>query len=178
MSLACVAALLTACVPCTPERCCASAVPEVPEAAVEAPPTTVEARYRALAEQNLCPDGVAFLQDTWRFVGESGTPEFQDELTIEGTHFTERLSGRPGGGPFVEATLEGEIRCIEDNRVLIVIDSVAPAGAFGNQEGDAYPCDVLNEISGRSRRILLMCFFDWDLQPAAGREFEYERTGG
>jgi hypothetical protein len=68
------------------------------------------------------------------------------------------------------------MRCLEDNRVLVLVESVTPAGAFGNHAGDAYPCDVLTEVNGRSRRILLVCFFDWDLRPAVGREFEYERV--
>jgi len=173
IGLALVATALAACVPCTPSRCCGR-----PAVGIETPATalSIEQRYRALAEQNLCPEGVAFLQDTWRFVGESRTPDFVDEWAIQGTRFTERLSGRPDGGERLEATLEGEIRCLEDNRVLVRVDSVTPDGAFGNHAGDAYPCDVLTEVSGRSRRVLMVCFFGWDLRPAAGLEFEYERV--
>ena len=160
--------LLHGCVPCTPERCCEASTPETE--------LSTEARYRAIAEQNLCPDGVPFLQSTWRFIGQSGTPDFEDHLSIEGTRFVEHLSGRPGGGERVDARLEGEVRCIKDNRILVRVDTVTPAGAFGNRAGDAYPCDVLQEISGRSQRMLLMCFFDWDFSPSAGREFEYQRV--
>lgn len=188
VGLALLAAALTACVPCTASTCCrdtlrsAAPGPAQDTAAVAAtaqPPTaspSVEETYRAIAAQNLCPEGIGFLQDTWRFVGESRTPDFTDELAISGTRFTEHLSGRPDGLQVVQATLEGEMRCLEDNRVLVLVESVSPDGAFGNHAGDAYPCDVLTEVSGRSRRILLVCFFDWDLRPAVGREFEYERV--
>jgi hypothetical protein len=171
----CLTVLWVACIPCTPERCCQRPRPAV-VAATEPVAPTIRETYQAMADENLCPEGVPFLQDTWRFVGKSRTPEFTDVLAIRGTRFVEQLSGRPDGGEVLHATLEGEVRCLEGNRVLVRVETVKPPGAFGNREGDTYPCDVLNEVSGRSRRMLLLCFFDWDLQPAAGLEFEYERV--
>ncbi len=129
-----------------------------------------------MAETNPCPEGIPFMQGRWRFVGESRTRDFHDVLSIDGTAFSEVMSGRPdGGGEHLEARVEGQIRCLFDNRILMTTERVTPPGAFGNRVGDAYPCDILNEISGRTQRVLLLCFFDWDLRSAAGKEFEYQR---
>ena len=132
------------------------------------------AEYVALAAKNSCPDGYAKLQGSWRFVGKSKTPDFSDTITIKGLKYTETMSGRPDGKP-TEATITGEIRCLFKNRVLVMTQKVKPEGAFGNRSGDMYPCDVLSPVNPQRRRLLLVCFFDWNkLTPAAGLEFEYE----
>ena len=134
----------------------------------------LEREYRDLALKNRCPKGKDTLQGKWRFIGKSRTPDFRDELDVRGTHFVERLSGRPDGKP-LKARLEGEIRCLFSNRVLVMVDKAQPEGAFGNHAGDAFPCDVLGAMDGSHDRFLLLCFFDFDVRPVAGREFEYGR---
>ncbi len=131
--------------------------------------------YRALALKNDCSGGYGRLPGEWRFVGQTRTPNYASTITIDGTHFTERLSGNPDG-KYVSATIEGEIRCTFKNRVLVTIDKVTPEGAFGNAKGDAYPCDVLGDMDPSVERILMICYFDWDLRTAAGYEYEYERV--
>ena len=107
-------------------------------------------------------------------MGKSKTPDFSDTITIKGLEYTEKMTGRPDGKP-TEAVLKGEIRCLFKNRVLVMTRSVKPEGAFGNRSGDVYPCDVLAPVNPQRRRLLLVCFFDWNkLTPAAGLEFEYE----
>ena len=130
--------------------------------------------YKALALKNDCSGGFRGLSGRWRFVGQSRTPEYGAELTVKGTHFTEELRGKPDGRS-VTAKLEGEIRCLFKNRVLMTVDRVRPEGAFDNRSGDAYPCDLLADMDPNHVRMLMICYFDWDLRPAAGREFEYER---
>ena len=131
--------------------------------------------YRALALKNDCSRGYGRLPGEWRFVGQTRTPNYASTITIDGTHFTERLSGNPDG-KYVSATIEGEIRCAFKNRVLVTIDKVTPEGAYGNASGTAYPCDVLGDMDPSVERILMICYFDWDLRTAAGYEYEYERV--
>ncbi len=136
--------------------------------------SSLKDRYHALAAKNLCPQGYPRLQGTWRFVGQSKTPDFRDTLTIKGTAFVEKLSGRPGGKS-LKATLRGEVRCLFKNRVLVMTRTVKPDGAFGNRSGDAFPCDVLSPVNPSRRRMLMVCFFDWNnVRPAKGLEFEYQ----
>ena len=60
--------------------------------------------------------------------------------------------------------------------MLVQIDKVAPEGAYGNRSGDAYPCDLLSDMDPKVDRMLMICYFDWDLRTAAGLEYEYERV--
>jgi hypothetical protein len=131
--------------------------------------------YRALAVRNDCSSGFQRLSGTWRFVGESRMPEYQSELQIDGSRYTETLSGREGKRR-VSGRIDGEIRCLFKNRVLVSLDRVTPEGAFDNRSGEAYPCDLLGDMDPTTERMLMICYFDWDLRPAAGREFEYERV--
>ncbi len=131
--------------------------------------------YRALAVRNDCSSGFQRLSGRWRFVGESRMPEYQSELEIAGSRYIERLSGREGKKR-VEGRIDGEIRCLFKNRVLVSLDKVTPEGAFDNRSGEAYPCDLLGDMDPTTERMLMICYFDWDLRPAAGREFEYERV--
>ncbi len=135
----------------------------------------VRDEYKAMALQNGCPEGYPRLQGRWKFIGDTRTPEFSDVLDIRGTRYTEQLSGRPEG-EVVTAAIEGEVRCLFKNRVLMMVDKVRPEGAFDNQSGDLYPCDVLDDMEGAGAKMLLICYFDWDLRPSAGLEFEYERV--
>jgi hypothetical protein len=131
--------------------------------------------YKALALKNDCSRGKSDMAGTWKFVGESKTPEYASTITIEGTRYQEKLSGKPDGKELT-ATLDGELRCLFKNRVLIQIDKVKPEGAYGNNSGDLYPCDVLSDMDRTVDRMLIICYFDWDLRTAAGLEFEYERV--
>jgi hypothetical protein len=130
--------------------------------------------YKALALKNDCSGGFRGLSGRWRFVGKSRTPDYAAELTVDGTRFSEELRGKPDGRALT-ARLEGEIRCLFKNRVLMTVDRVKPEGAFDNRSGEAYPCDLLSDMDPNHVRMLMICYFDWDLRPAAGREFEYER---
>lgn len=140
----------------------------------EATKQALQREYNELALKNVCPDGYRPMQGKWRFIGQTRTPEFEDVLELTGTRFVERLSGLEDGKR-VEATLEGEIRCLFKNRVLFRVDRVVPEGAFGNQSGDVFPCDQLGTLDLKNDRILLICFFNWDLRPVAGKEYEYGR---
>lgn len=134
-----------------------------------------EKEYRALALKNVCPNGYDRIQGRWRFTGQTRTPAFTDELEITGTRFVERLSGKPDGKQ-LDATIEGEMRCLFDNRVLVMVDKVTPPGAYDNKAGEAYPCDVLGPMDGGKDAFLLLCFFDYDVRPVKGKEFEYKRV--
>lgn len=146
----------------------------------EAPPATESSRdalkrhYREIALENRCPNGFQRLQGDWWFIGESRTPEYTDQLSVKGTRMVEKLGGRPDGER-LDATIEGEVRCLFKNRFLVTIDKVTPAGAYGNKAGDSYPCDLLETPDGRRERVLLICFFDWDLRPEKGLDFQYGR---
>jgi hypothetical protein len=131
--------------------------------------------YKALALKNDCSRGKTDMAGTWKFVGESKTPEFASTIKIDGTRYHESITGKPDGKSLA-ATLAGEIRCVFKNRVLIQIDKVKPEGAYGNNSGDLYPCDVLSDMDRTVDRMLIICYFDWDLRTAAGLEFEYERV--
>lgn len=131
--------------------------------------------YKALALKNDCSRGKTDMAGTWKFVGESKTPEFASTIKINGTRYHEAITGKPDGKDLA-ATLDGEIRCVFKNRVLIQIDKVKPEGAYGNNSGDLYPCDVLSDMDRTADRMLIICYFDWDLRTAAGLEFEYERV--
>lgn len=135
----------------------------------------LQEEYKSLALKNDCSQGKRDLEGDWRFVGESRTPNYTDNLSIRGTRFTERISGNPDG-KYLTATLEGDIRCLFKNRVLIQVDKVSPEGAYSNHSGDFYPCDVLSDMTRDVDRMLLICYFDWDVRPAAGMEFEFERV--
>ena len=135
---------------------------------------TIE-EYKALALKNDCSKGYPNLTGAWRFVGESKTPNYSDNLVITGTRFKETLSGNPDGR-YLSAEIDGEIRCVFKNRVLVTIDKVAPEGAYGNRSGDLFPCDLLSDMYPKVDRMLMICYFDWDLRTAAGLEFEYERV--
>ena len=149
--------------------------PTAPEVAPPAPAGgEIRREYEAIARANPCPEGYPSIQGRWRFAGETRTPGFRDELTIQGTRFDEALTGTPEGQR-VEGRVEGEIRCLFRNRVLVLVDRVTPEGAFDNRSGEAYPCDVLEATDRPRERVMLVCYFDWDLSTAAGREFEYER---
>jgi hypothetical protein len=166
--------------------CCVAACPNREHVAAEAPPgpppmsdlsaeqQQVYEEYKALALQNDCSGGYRGLGGRWRFVGESRMPDYASEIAFEGTRYTETLRGRVEGR-LLEARIEGELRCLFRNRVLMTVERVSPEGAFDNRSGDAYPCDVLGDMDPSHVRILLICYFDWDLRAAAGREFEYER---
>jgi hypothetical protein len=136
---------------------------------------SLEREYRQLALRNLCPAGEPRLQGQWKFVGQSKTPEFKATLSVDKTAYTEHLEGRPDGKA-LKTELVGEIRCLFKNRVLVMIDKVTPEGGFGNKSGEAFPCDILEPLNRDGRRILLICFFDWDLSTTKGLEFEYERV--
>jgi len=131
--------------------------------------------YKALALKNDCSRGKTDMAGTWKFVGESKTPEFASTIKIDGTRYHESITGKPDGKSLA-ATLDGEIRCVFKNRVLIQIDKVKPEGAYGNNSGDLYPCDVLSDMDRTADRMLIICYFDWNLKTAAGLEFEYERV--
>ncbi len=155
--------------------------PETPAKPETAPkPLSEETRkiieeYKALALKNDCSKGYPKLTGSWRFVGETKTPNYSDNLVIDGTRFKETLSGNPDGR-YLSAEIDGEIRCLFKNRVLVQIDKVAPEGAYGNRSGDAYPCDLLSDMDPKVDRMLMICYFDWDLRTAAGLEYEYERV--
>jgi hypothetical protein len=140
------------------------------------PRTALQEEYHALALKNLCPEGFPLLQGSWRFIGESKVADYRDELTIAATRFREDLTGRAEDGTTETGHLEGEMRCLFSNRLLVMVDKVVPEGAFGNRSGDSYPCDILGDLSGRGEKMLIICYFDWDLRTAAGLEFEYERV--
>lgn len=131
--------------------------------------------YKALALKNDCSGGFKGLAGHWKFVGESRMPQYTATLDVRGTRYTEELSGQPDGRA-MKARVEGEIRCLFKNRVLMTVDRVTPEGAFDNQSGEAWPCDLLGDMDPSHVRMLMVCYFDWDLRPAAGREFEYERV--
>jgi len=131
--------------------------------------------YKALALKNDCSKGYPKLSGAWRFVGETKTPNYSDNLVIDGTRFKETLSGNPDGR-YLSAEVEGEIRCLFKNRVLVQLDKVRPEGAYGNRSGDLYPCDLLSDMDPKVDRMLMICYFDWDLRTAAGLEYEYERV--
>lgn len=131
--------------------------------------------YKTLALKNDCSRGYPKLSGTWKFVGESRTPNYADTLVINGTRFKESLSGNPDG-KFLAAEIEGEMRCVFKNRLLVQLDKVRPEGAYGNKSGDVYPCDILGDMDPTVERILMICYFDWDLRTAAGLEFEFERV--
>lgn len=155
--------------------------PQTPNKPEPAPkPLTDETRkiieeYKALALKNDCSKGYPKLSGSWRFVGETKTPNYSDNLVINGTRFKETLSGNPDGH-YLSAEIEGEIRCLFKNRVLVQIDKVTPEGAYGNRSGDAYPCDLLSDMDPKVDRMLMICYFDWDLRTAAGLEYEWERV--
>ena len=131
--------------------------------------------YKALALKNDCSGGYKGLDGHWRFVGETRTPNYTGTLTVSGTRYKETLSGNPDGR-YLSAEIEGEIRCLFKNRVLVQLDKVKPEGAYGNRSGDLYPCDLLSDMDPKTDRMLMICYFDWDLSTAAGMEFEYERV--
>ncbi len=130
--------------------------------------------YKSLALKNQCPKRLWSLDGDWRFIGESKTPEYREVFEVRGDRFVNRLAGKPDGKA-VEATVEGSIRCTHASRVLFEVDRVEPAGAFGNNKGDTYPCDVLGDMKGSGDRFLLQCYFEWDMRSSASLEFEYER---
>ena len=138
-------------------------------------PNSLEQEYREIALQNICPEGVRRLQGTWKFVGETKTPNFQSTITVQGTSYREVLEGTPDGTP-LRTEVGGEIRCLFKNRVLVMVDKVLPEGGFGNRSGDVYPCDILDSMQPGQKRVLLICFFDWDMRPSKGLSFEYERS--
>ncbi len=131
--------------------------------------------YKALALKNDCSGGYKGLDGNWRFVGETRTPNYTGTLSVSGTRYKETLSGNPDGR-YLSAEIEGEIRCLFKNRVLVQIDKVTPNGAYGNHSGDLYPCDLLSDMDPKTDRMLMICYFEWDLSTAAGMEFEYERV--
>lgn len=131
--------------------------------------------YKALALKNDCSRGKTDMTGTWRFVGESKVPEFEATLVITGTKYVEKIGGRPDGKR-VDATLTGEIRCLFKNRVLVQLDKVIPEGAYGNSSGDLYPCDMLSDMDPKVDRMLMSCYFDWDLRPSMAMDFEFERV--
>jgi|GEM_PF-1849727 len=144
------------------------------DAKLDAAAAALQAEYNALALKNVCPKGNESLQGDWTFAGRSKMPQFKDDLDIKGTRFVEKMSGLLDGKP-IEATLTGEIRCMFKNRVLIMVDKVDPEGAFDNQSGTSYPCDVLTPMSKKdANTVMLMCYFDWDIRPGAGRQFVYK----
>lgn len=148
---------------------------------VSPPPGDEEAKrrlieeYKSLALKNDCSKGYKDLPGTWKFVGQSKTPNYKDTLTIDGTRFKEAISGNPDG-KYLAAELGGEIRCVFKNRVLVQIDKVEPEGAYGNRVGDVYPCDLLHDMDDKVDRMLMICYFEWNLNTAAGLEFEWERV--
>ena len=131
--------------------------------------------YRELALKNDCSRGFKNLDGTWRFIGQSRTPNHEDVLTIKGTRFTEHLTGDPDG-KHLDADLSGEIRCLFKNRVLVMIDKVVPEGAYDNASGDQYPCDLLGDLAMTGNKMLMICYYDWDLRTAAGIESEFQRV--
>lgn len=131
--------------------------------------------YKALSLKNDCSGGKKDLEGVWRFVGESRTPDYSSTITITGTRYVEKIGGRPDGKR-VDATLTGELRCLFRNRVLVQIDKVVPEGAYGNTSGDLYPCDVLSDMDPKVDRMLMSCYFDWDLRTSMGMDFEFERV--
>jgi len=131
--------------------------------------------YKSLAVKNDCSSGFQSLSGQWSFVGESRMPDYKSLLTIDGTTYREDLSGKGPSGP-AKARVDGELRCVFKNRVLVTLDRVTPEGGFENYSGEAYPCDLLGDMDPNTVRMLMICYFDWDLRPAAGREFEYERV--
>lgn len=170
--------------PTTSTTTTTSAAPDTtvagPDAAAPEPvPNVDKARlieeYKALALKNDCSKGYATLDGEWRFVGKTKTPNYSESMTIRGTQLSQKLSGEPDGKR-VEATLGGEIRCVFKNRVLVQLDKVEPEGAYGNHAGDIYPCDLLGDMDDKVERILMICYFDWDLRTAAGLEYEYEKV--
>jgi hypothetical protein len=137
--------------------------------------SALEREYREIALRNVCPQGMPRIQGQWKFVGESKTPDFSSSFTLAGTAYRETLKGSPNNKKMT-TELSGEIRCLFKNRVLFMIDRVIPEGGFGNRSGDAFPCDILDSMQKDQKRVLLICFFDWDLRPSKGLSFEYERV--
>jgi hypothetical protein len=137
--------------------------------------SALEREYREIALRNVCPNGMQRIQGKWKFVGESKTPDFSSSFTLARTAYKETLKGSPNNKQLT-TELSGEIRCLFKNRVLFMIDRVIPEGGFGNRSGDAFPCDILDPMQKDQKRVLLICFFDWDLRPSKGLSFEYERV--
>jgi hypothetical protein len=152
-----------------------SAKEPAPQDATEKAKKQLIEEYKALALKNDCSRGKTDMTGTWRFVGESKVPEFEATLVISGTKYVEKIGGRPDGKR-VDATLTGEIRCLFKNRVLVQLDKVVPEGAYGNSSGDLYPCDMLSDMDPKVDRMLMSCYFEWDLRPSMAMDFEFERV--
>ncbi len=151
----------------------AAAPPADPGEEADAVVAALRAEYKALALKNPCPQGYGELQGSWTFMGRSRLTNFSDELRITGTRFAETLRGDVDGKT-MSAVLTGEVRCLFKNRVLVMIDKVEPEGAFDNDSGSSYPCDVLSPMSKKDENtVMLLCFFDWDLRPSKGMRFVY-----
>jgi hypothetical protein len=60
---------------------------------------------------------------------------------------------------------------------LMRIDKAEPEGLFGNRSGDDYPCDIRGPFrrSGADR-VILICYFEWDLRSFKGLDLEFERV--
>ena len=141
----------------------------------DAAKTALQQEYREIGLRNVCPEGVKRLQGKWKFVGESKTPNFSGQFEVNGTSYRETLEGEPDG-KLLKTEISGEVRCLFKNRILIMVDKVIPEGGFSNRSGDTYPCDILDSMQKDQKRVLLICFFDWDLRPSKGLSFEYEQV--
>ena len=82
----------------------------------------LQQEYREIALQNVCPEGVKRLQGTWKFVGETKTPNFQSIFTVKGTSYEEVLQGTPDGVA-LRTDVTGEIRS-SSRTVCSMVDKV------------------------------------------------------
>lgn len=129
-----------------------------------------------MATENRCPSGIRLLQGVWEYIGESKVPHFTDRISFDGTRYREHISG---GAPGAEerGVIEGDIACLENNRILVRVRKATPEGVFGNRSGDDYPCDVLTSVDRSAKdRILLICYVEWDLRTIKGLDLEYRRV--
>ncbi|MSP93397.1 MAG: hypothetical protein EXR79_16655 [Myxococcales bacterium] len=102
---------------------------------------------------NVCRGGYPNIQGAWRFIDfateDPSTPlkdGYRERLTIDGNTFTNQLEGKDLGKD-VTQTIAGWYFCADPNEMstgdtVFVLESVAPDGAFGNQQGTVFRATV------------------------------------
>ena len=129
---------------------------------------------REVLYENQCPDGFPPMEGHWRILAPQSSTAPRDEIYFRGAKFTEFIA-REEKDKKEYGILHGWYACVDGNKIIIFVDSVDPEGAFDNNSGDSYPCQVYWNPMTKRDTFALLCSFDWN--PAESSGYSFQRVG-
>lgn len=137
---------------------------------------------------NVCRGGYPNIQGAWRFIDfateDPTTPlkdGYREVLTLDGNTFTDHLAGKDLGKD-VTQTIAGWYFCADPIEMstgdtVFLLESVAPDGAFGNQQGTVFRASVKADVANPVNPATIALGMSAGIQGKWIGEFLYCRIG-